>query len=92
MEDGAKASLVLPHNSALVMWDDAQEGWLHSVPRCANSSIGRHPLTGLERISLTFRHTIPGADKSAHVRWTQKRKAEAAAAEDEEAAKQSRAE
>ena len=47
--------LVLPHNSCLVMWSDAQERWTHAVPRCAESAIGRHPLSGLERISLTFR-------------------------------------
>ena len=53
--DGAAVRLVLPHNSAVVMWKDAQEGWLHSVPRCADAAIGRHPLAGLERLSLTFR-------------------------------------
>ena len=52
---GAAVRVVLPHNSALIMWDDAQECWTHSVPRCADSSIGRHPISGLERISLTFR-------------------------------------
>lgn len=53
--DGAAVRLMLPHNSALIMWNDAQERWLHAVPRCADSSVGRHPLVGLERISLTFR-------------------------------------
>ena len=52
---GAAVRVTLPHNSALIMWDDAQECWTHSVPRCAESSVGRHPISGLERISLTFR-------------------------------------
>ena len=51
----AGVRVFLPHNSAVVMWDDAQEGWSHSVPRCADSSIHRHPVAGLTRISLTFR-------------------------------------
>ena len=52
---GAALQLMLPHNSCLIMWDDAQERWTHAVPRCAESAIGRHPISGLERISLTFR-------------------------------------
>ena len=54
---GASATvrIVLPHNSAIVMWDDAQESWHHSVPRCADASVGAHPLVGLTRFSLTFR-------------------------------------
>ena len=51
----AAVRIVLPHNSAIIMWDDAQEGWHHSVPRCADASVGTHPLVGLERFSLTFR-------------------------------------
>uniref|UniRef100_A0A7S3BR99 Fe2OG dioxygenase domain-containing protein n=1 Tax=Haptolina ericina TaxID=156174 RepID=A0A7S3BR99_9EUKA len=54
-DGGAAIRMVLPHNSALVMWKDAQESWLHAVPRCAEKAIGRHPISGSERISLTFR-------------------------------------
>ena len=28
------------------MWDDCQEEWDHSVPRQADSTIGKHPLAG----------------------------------------------
>jgi len=52
---GATAQLTLPHNSLLIMWDDAQERWVHSVPRCAESAVGRHPLSGPVRFSLTMR-------------------------------------
>lgn len=45
----------LPHNSLCIMWNDAQESWQHSVPRCSDNAISRHPKVGLVRISLTFR-------------------------------------
>ena len=48
-------SIPLPHNSAIIMWDDSQESWQHAVPKCSSESIGRHPTVGLVRISLTFR-------------------------------------
>uniref|UniRef100_A0A7S0QA00 Uncharacterized protein n=1 Tax=Coccolithus braarudii TaxID=221442 RepID=A0A7S0QA00_9EUKA len=37
------------------MWDGCQEGWTHAVPRCSDASVGRHPVSGLLRYSLTFR-------------------------------------
>jgi alkylated DNA repair dioxygenase AlkB len=46
-------SVPLPHNSAAIMWNDAQESWQHSVPRCMDESY--HPLVGPVRISMTFR-------------------------------------
>merc|ERR1719460_1011479 len=49
---------MLPHNSALIMWDDAQESWHHAVPRCADASIARHR-GSLVRFSLTFRMARP---------------------------------
>ena len=45
----------VPHNSAVIMWADAQENWQHAVPKCDNSKIYRHKEIGLERYSLTFR-------------------------------------
>ena len=48
-------SVSLPHNSLVIMWNDAQESWQHSVPRCSNDSILMHSQVGLVRISLTFR-------------------------------------
>ena len=33
-------------HEAIIMWDDCQEEWLHSVPRQADSSIGKHPSAG----------------------------------------------
>jgi len=54
--DQAKyVAIPLPHNSAVVMWNDAQENWQHAVPRCSNNTIERHPTCGLVRYSLTFR-------------------------------------
>eukprot|EP00037_Helgoeca_nana_P037154 m.14783 g.14783 ORF g.14783 m.14783 type:complete len:447 (+) comp8457_c0_seq1:59-1399(+) len=50
---GASISVVLPHNSVLVMMHDAQEEWQHAVPQVAD--VGRHRLTGQARYSLTFR-------------------------------------
>lgn len=60
--DGAKsaskkATVVMPHNSTVVMLSDAQESWLHAIPRMSDSSIRKHPESGLVRISLTFRMT-----------------------------------
>ena len=49
------AKVHLPHNSAAVMWQDAQETWVHGVPRCSDSRIVQHKQTGLARFSLTFR-------------------------------------
>ena len=49
-------SVYMPHNSIVIMWDDAQESWQHSVPKCSDSSTGmNHPRVGTTRISLTFR-------------------------------------
>jgi len=55
----------LPHNSAIIMWDDCQERWMHSVPRCSPSTIYKHALWGTERFSLTFRmaKTLPDLGK-----------------------------
>lgn len=52
-------SIPMPHNTAVVMWDDCQEAWQHSVPKQADSSVGRHGLAGLVRVSLTFRMARP---------------------------------
>jgi hypothetical protein len=49
------ASVPAPHNSAIVMWNDAQESWHHAVPRCCSDAIVPHPQVGLVRLSLTFR-------------------------------------
>lgn len=49
----------MPHNTLILMWGDCQESWQHSVPRVADSSVGRHPRAGLARISLTFRMARP---------------------------------
>lgn len=46
-------SVPLPHNSVCIMWNDAQESWQHSVPRCSDPI--PHPTVGPVRISLTFR-------------------------------------
>ncbi|CAE7559255.1 ALKBH3 [Symbiodinium natans] len=53
------ASIPMPHNTAVIMWDDCQEEWQHSVPRQADSTIGKHPLAGHVRLSLTFRMSRP---------------------------------
>lgn len=37
------------------MWPPCQEEWRHEVPRCTNSKIIGHPLSGMGRINLTFR-------------------------------------
>ena len=55
-------SVPLPHNSLCIMWNDAQESWQHSVPRCSDDSILQHPKVGLTRISLTFRMHRPIPD------------------------------
>merc|ERR1712241_606988 len=59
---GKHVSVYLPHNSAVIMWNDAQELWEHSIPKCgskkyrsSSSSIIEHPQVGCKRISLTFR-------------------------------------
>ena len=44
-------SVPLPHNSLCIMWNDAQESWQHSVPRCSDDAIVKHPKVGLVRIS-----------------------------------------
>lgn len=49
----------MPHNTVILMWGDCQESWQHSVPRMADTSVGRHPRAGLARISLTFRMARP---------------------------------
>lgn len=49
----AHVVLPTPHNSATIMWDDAQEMWEHAVPRV--TSIVPHARTGDRRYSLTFR-------------------------------------
>ena len=58
-------------SQVVIMWDDCQEEWDHSVPRQADSSIGKHPVAGavtflkragglgLVRLSLTFRMARP---------------------------------
>ncbi|TPX50078.1 hypothetical protein SeMB42_g02377 [Synchytrium endobioticum] len=46
--------LLLPHNSLLVMFPPCQELWKHSVP--PQKSVIRHPISGLARINLTYRH------------------------------------
>jgi 2OG-Fe(II) oxygenase superfamily len=53
------ASVPAPHNSAIVMWNDAQESWHHAVPRCGSDAIVPHPQVGLVRLSLTFRQEQP---------------------------------
>ena len=52
-------SVSLPHNSVCIMWNDAQESWQHSVPRCSDESIVANPIVGSVRISLTFRKRRP---------------------------------
>eukprot|EP00929_Paragymnodinium_shiwhaense_P040833 TRINITY_DN21257_c0_g1_i2.p1 TRINITY_DN21257_c0_g1~~TRINITY_DN21257_c0_g1_i2.p1 ORF type:complete len:290 (-),score=67.85 TRINITY_DN21257_c0_g1_i2:740-1609(-) len=52
-------TMPMPHNSAVIMWDDCQEEWHHSVPKQADSSVGRHAVAGLTRISLTYRMARP---------------------------------
>lgn len=52
-------TIPMPHNSAVVMWDDCQEEWQHSVPRQADSVIDTHRTAGRTRISLTFRMARP---------------------------------
>lgn len=54
-EGNVVVSIPMPHNTAVIMWDDCQESWQHCVPRQADSSVGRHRSAGLVRISLTFR-------------------------------------
>lgn len=57
--DHSVVAIPMPHNTVVIMWDDCQEEWEHSVPRQADSSIGKHPVAGLVRISLTFRMARP---------------------------------
>eukprot|EP00035_Acanthoeca_spectabilis_P007099 m.132450 g.132450 ORF g.132450 m.132450 type:complete len:460 (-) comp13796_c0_seq1:105-1484(-) len=52
---GESVSVVLPHNSVVVMEDDAQEEWEHAVPRVSDDSVAPHRLAGFARYSLTFR-------------------------------------
>lgn len=54
-------SVPMPHNSVVIMWNEAQESWQHSVPRCSDESMTLHPRVGPVRISLTFRkrRTLP---------------------------------
>merc|ERR1712087_107956 len=63
---GAMVQIVLPHNSALIMWDGCQESWTHSVPRCSDAAVGRHPISGLVRYSLTFRMKRTDLPKLPH--------------------------
>mmetsp|Transcript_54567 Transcript_54567/g.116582 ORF Transcript_54567/g.116582 Transcript_54567/m.116582 type:complete len:379 (+) Transcript_54567:131-1267(+) len=58
-EDDMTVTIPMPHNTAVVMWDDCQEAWHHAVPRQADSTIGRHATAGLVRVSLTFRMARP---------------------------------
>jgi len=44
----------LPHNSIVIMWNDAQESWQHCVPKCSTTMLN-HSKVGSTRISLTFR-------------------------------------
>ncbi|CAL1156558.1 unnamed protein product [Cladocopium goreaui] len=53
--DSMVVTIPMPHNTVVIMWDDCQEEWDHSVPRQADSTIPKHSLAGLVRISLTFR-------------------------------------
>ncbi|CAE7406945.1 ALKBH3 [Symbiodinium necroappetens] len=53
------ASIPMPHNTVVIMWDDCQEEWQHSVPRQADSTVEKHAVAGLVRLSLTFRMSRP---------------------------------
>mmetsp|Transcript_70335 Transcript_70335/g.228624 ORF Transcript_70335/g.228624 Transcript_70335/m.228624 type:complete len:397 (-) Transcript_70335:38-1228(-) len=68
--DATVVSIPMPHNTAVIMWDDCQEAWHHAVPRQADSSVGRHPKAGLVRLSLTFRMARPelGGENVKHCR------------------------
>ena len=48
-------SIPLPHNSLCIMWNDAQESYQHSVPKCSDDTLFNHAKVGPVRISLTFR-------------------------------------
>ena len=48
-------SIPLPHNSLCIMWNDAQEAYQHSVPKCSDDALLNHAKVGPVRISLTFR-------------------------------------
>ncbi|KAI8054332.1 hypothetical protein BDF22DRAFT_678581 [Syncephalis plumigaleata] len=51
---GAKTySIYLPHNSLLLMHPPTQEQWRHQIPA---APVHPHPLAGLTRINITFRH------------------------------------
>lgn len=48
----------LPHNSLLIMHPPTQEYYKHDIPKITSNlpPIRRHPISGLERINMTFRH------------------------------------
>ena len=46
-------TVVLPHNSLLVMWEGCQEAFRHEVPRM--TEVAEHPRSGVVRANLTFR-------------------------------------
>lgn len=46
-------AIPMPHNSLVIMYGDAQESWSHAVPRCANSTVGRHGVSGSFRFKFT---------------------------------------
>lgn len=48
----------LPHNSLLIMGPPCQETYKHDVPKITSNlpSLKRNPISGTERINLTFRH------------------------------------
>jgi hypothetical protein len=55
--ESASYLMKLPHNSLVIMWPPCQEEWLHAVPKMAPATMLPHPISGTERISLTFRES-----------------------------------
>jgi hypothetical protein len=56
----------LPHNSLLIMHAEMQEEWKHSIAPA--QSIDPHPVSGLKRINITYRHY----KASLHPKYTPK--------------------
>ena len=50
-------SIVLPHNSLLIMWEGCQENFHHSVPKQPDEAFEHHDIFGSMRVNLTFRHS-----------------------------------